>query len=127
MMHTEIITIENDRDLAEAQALIASLGQSERPQDIARLRAQALILQAYEAKRWPIDKASPAEILAYVMEQYDLSAGDMRDVLGEGAIPRVSEILSGKKGFSLTQIRRMRQIYGIPADLLIAEPERLTT
>lgn len=123
-MRTEIITIETEQDLAEARALVASLGRAEKPEDVARLRAQALVLQAYEARRWPVAKATPADILAYIMDQFDLQAGDLREILGGGAHARVSEILAGKKGFSLPQIRRMHQAYGIPADLLITEPER---
>ena len=122
-MRLEIVTIENERDLAEAHAIIAQLGASEDPADVARLRAQALILEAYEAERWPAGKVSPADILSYVMEQFDLSPAEMAPALGDGARARVSEILAGKKGFSLSQIRRMRELYGIPADLLIAEPE----
>jgi HTH-type transcriptional regulator/antitoxin HigA len=122
-MRTEIITIETEHDLVEARALVASLGRAEKPEDVARLRAQALVLQAYEAQRWPVAKTTPADILAYVMDQYDLQPSDMRQILGNGAHARVSEILAGKKGFSLPQIRRMHQAYGIPADLLIAEPE----
>ncbi len=121
-MRTEIITIENERDLAEAQAIISHLGASEDPADAARLRAQALILEAYEAEHWPVKVATPAEILAYIMEQYDLSPNDLRSVLGDGANARASEILGGKKGFSLPQIRRMKSVYGVSADLLIAEP-----
>jgi HTH-type transcriptional regulator / antitoxin HigA len=125
-MRTEIVTVENDRDLAEAQAIIAQLGASEDPADAARLRAQALILEAYEAERWPVEAATPAEILAYIMEQHDLSPNDLRPVLGGGANARASEILGGKKGFSLPQIRRMKTIYGVSADLLIAEPSPVT-
>jgi HTH-type transcriptional regulator / antitoxin HigA len=123
-MRTEIFTIENEHDLAEVHAIIARLGSSVDPADIARLRAQALVLEAYEAEHWPVKAASPADILTYVMDQHDLSPGDLRPVFGDGVHARVSEILAGKKGFSLPQVRRMRELYGVPADLLIGEPER---
>ena len=123
-MRAEIVIIENEEDLAEARAIIAALGTTEDPAEGARLRAQAMILAAYEAVHWPVERATPADILAYVMDQHDLSPADMRPILGDGAVARVSEILAGKKGFSLPQIRRMHEIYGVPADLLIAKPER---
>ncbi|MBF0394409.1 MAG: hypothetical protein HQL38_17160 [Alphaproteobacteria bacterium] len=59
-MHADVVIIQNDDDLAEAQALVARLGNSESPADVARLRAQALILAAYEAERWPSESASTA-------------------------------------------------------------------
>jgi HTH-type transcriptional regulator / antitoxin HigA len=124
MMRTEIIVVQNDQDHEEAMLLITTLGASEDPADMSRLRAQALVVAEYGARHWPSEPVTPADILAYVMDQHDLSPADMRPILGDGAIARVSEILAGKKGFSLKQIRRMHEVYGVPADLLIGEPRR---
>jgi HTH-type transcriptional regulator/antitoxin HigA len=120
-MEATIVIIENEADLAAAQALVAELGRSTDPTDIGRLRAQALILQAYEAKHRPTALATPAEIISYLMDQHDLSPADFRSTLGKGAPARVSEILGGSKGFSLPQIRRLHAEFGIPADALIGE------
>ena len=122
-MQTQIVIIENDEDLAAARAVVSELGTSDNPADIARLRAQALVLQAYEAEKWPTAAASPAEIMAYLMDQLNFAPADFRPLLGKGAVARVSEILSGKKGFSLPQIRRLHAQFHIPADALIGEPE----
>jgi antitoxin component HigA of HigAB toxin-antitoxin module len=59
------------------------------------------------------------------MDQHDLAPADMRPIFGQGAAARVSEIMAGKKGFSLKQIRRMHEVYGVSADLLIGEPGRI--
>jgi HTH-type transcriptional regulator / antitoxin HigA len=118
-MKAEIIVIQNDRDLREARALVAKLGPSQKPADVARLRAQALILQAYEATRWPTQAVSPAELIRYAMDQHDLSPADMAPILGTRS--RVSEILNGKRPLTLAMIRRLHARLGLPADLLIAE------
>lgn len=81
-MHTDSVMIENEADLAEAQALVARLGTSDDPADIARLRAQALILAAYEAERWPSEPASVAEVVQYIMDQHSLTLADLAPVLG---------------------------------------------
>ena len=122
-MKAQIVIIENDTDLEGAHAIIAELGASEDSGDVARLRAQALILQAYEAERWPAVAAEPADMMAYMMDQLDLTPADFRPTLGKGAAARVSEILKGTKGFSLPQIRRLHALYRIPADALIGEPK----
>jgi HTH-type transcriptional regulator/antitoxin HigA len=122
-MKTDIVVIENEADLEAARALVTELGASDDPADAARLRAQALILQAHEAGAWPTMAASPAEIMGYLMDQFDLAPADLRPVLGKGAAARVSEILKGTKGFSLPQIRRLHARYRIPADALIGEPK----
>ena len=57
------------------------------------------------------------------MDQLDLAPADLRPMLGKGAAARVSEILSGRKGFSLPQIKRLHARFRIKADALIGEPE----
>ncbi|HZC16017.1 MAG TPA: hypothetical protein VE309_04580 [Caulobacteraceae bacterium] len=119
-MRANLVLIENEADLAAARALVSELMDSTDAADVARLRAQAQILQAYEAVRWPTQAATPAEILEYLMDQHDLTPADLKPYLG--AVSRVSEIRNGTKGFTLPQIRRLHQAYHIPADALIAEP-----
>jgi HTH-type transcriptional regulator / antitoxin HigA len=118
-MKAEVIVIRNERDLREAQALVASLGRSRKPADVARLRAQALILQAYEAARWPARAVSPADLIRYAMAQHGLTPADMAPILGTRS--RVSEILNGKRPLTLAMIRRLHARLGLPAGLLIAE------
>jgi len=117
-MKTEVIIIENERDLRAARKLIASLGGSRKPSDVARLRAQALLLQAYETQRWPASAPSAAELLRYAIEQHGLAPADLAPLLGTRS--RVSEILSGRRRLTLPMIRRLHHRLGIPADLLIA-------
>src|SRR5258708_24391315 len=119
-MKAEVIVIENQRDLEAAHAVVAALANARRPADIARLRAQALLLQAYEAARWPVSPVSPLDLIRYAMEQNGLSPAAMAPILGTRS--RVSEVLSGKRPLTLTMIRRLHERLGIPADLLIATP-----
>ena len=118
-MKAEVILIENQRDLAAARALVSKLGRSRKPSDVARLRAQALLLQAYEAVRWPGRPSSPIDLIRYAMEQHDLAPADMVPILGTRS--RVSEVLNGKRPLTLAMIRRLHGRLGVPADLLIAE------
>jgi HTH-type transcriptional regulator/antitoxin HigA len=117
-MRTEIVTIETDADLADARALVTELGSATSAPDVARLRAQALVLAAYEAERWPLDTAvSQADMLQHIMDQNDLEPTDMAVVLGSRS--RVTEILNGTRGLSVEMIRRLRARFSVPADALI--------
>jgi HTH-type transcriptional regulator/antitoxin HigA len=118
-MKTEVIVIQSERDLKAAQALVSALGRSRKPADVARLRAQALLLQAYEAARWPARAVTPADLIRYAMEQHGLGAADLAPILGTRS--RVSEVLNGKRPLTLAMIRRLHDRLGLPADLLIAE------
>ena len=118
-MKTELIVIQNAKDLKDARALVAALGASTKPAAVARLRAQALLLAEYEAAHWPTKPASPAEVLRYLMDQHDLTPDDLVPVLG--ARSRVSEVLHNKRRLSLSMIQRVRDRFKISADLLIGE------
>lgn len=118
-MKMEVIVIQNARDLKAARELVASLGRSQRRKDVALLRAQALLLQAYEAARWPAKALPAADLIRYAMEQHGLTAADMAPILGTRS--RVSEVLNGKRPLTLSMIRRLHERLGLPADLLVAD------
>ena len=115
MMKTELIIIENDADLAEATALVTTL--METPGNGARLRAQAKLVEDYETREWPRRAPSIPDLLYYLMEQNGLSRADLIPLLGTAS--RVSEVMNGKAHLSMTMVRRLRDRFGVSADLLI--------
>ncbi len=119
-MDANLIVIDDDAELARARALVEALWESGAPADVARLRAQALLIAAYEESRWPRRPPRPAELIRHLMDQHGLSRAEMAPILGTPS--RVSEVLSGKKGLSLAMIQRLRERFPIPADLLLPPP-----
>jgi HTH-type transcriptional regulator/antitoxin HigA len=85
----------------------------------ARLRAQAKLVEDYENRKWPRRAQSIPDLLAYLMEEHGLNRADLVPLLGTPS--RVSEVLSGKSGLSMTMVRRLRQRFGVSADLLIPD------
>ncbi len=118
-MKTEVIVVENERDARAARALVAALGRSRKARDVARLRAQALLLEAYEKARWPTAPVSAADLIRYAMDQHGLTPADLAPILGTRS--RVSEVLNGRRPLTLAMIRRLRDRLGLPAELLIGE------
>jgi HTH-type transcriptional regulator / antitoxin HigA len=118
-MKAEVILIERERDAAEARALITKLGRSSKRADVSLLRAQALLLEAWERTRWPTGPVSPIELIRYAMDQHDLTPADLVPMLGTRS--RVTEVLNGKRRLTLTMIRRLHDGLGLPVDLLIAD------
>ena len=57
------------------------------------------------------------ELLTYLMDQHGLSRGDLVPLLGTAC--RVSEVMTGKRALSMTMVRKLRERFHIPADLLI--------
>ncbi len=116
-MKATLIVVQNDADHREAKALIAKLMASDSAADRARMAAQARLVEAYEKTRWPRRAPSLPDLLAYLMDQHGLSRADLVPLLGTAS--RVSEVLSGKRELSMTMVRRLRDRFHIPADLLI--------
>ena len=116
-MKATLIVIESDADHAQAKALVEKLMGSNDPSDRARMVAQARLIEAYERSRWTRSPPSLPELITYVMDQHGLTRADLTPILGTPS--RVSEVLSGKRQLSITMIRRLRERFHIPADLLI--------
>lgn len=116
-MKTTLIIVENDQTHAEALAFLDQLMESPRAGDRARMRAQARLIEDYECVRWPRKAPSVPELLLFLMDQHDLSRADLAPLLGGAS--RVSEVLSGKRDLSMTMVKRLRDRFGVPADLLI--------
>jgi HTH-type transcriptional regulator/antitoxin HigA len=116
-MKATLIVIQTDADHAQAKTLIERLMRSEDPSDGARLVAQAQLIEAYERSRWPRRAVTMPELLKYLMDQHGLTRGDLIPILGTAS--RVSEVLNGKRALSLTMVRKLRERFHVPADLLI--------
>ena len=122
-MDATLILIDSSAELSRARALVDRLWDSDDPADIARLQAQARLIEAYEESKWPRRSASTAELIRHLMDQHDLSRADMAPILGTPS--RVSEVLRGKKGLSMAMVQRLRARFHIPADLLLPLPKKL--
>lgn len=120
-MKATLIIIENEKDHAEAKALIEELMGSEDAADRARVVAQARLIEAYERARWPRRTPALPDLLTYLMDQHGLSRSDLVPLLGTPS--RVSEVLNGKRELSMSMVRKLRARFHISADLLIA-PKR---
>ncbi len=116
-MDATLIVIENDAEHARALSLVERLMASDKAADVARLEAQARLIAAYEEQKRPRRAAKTADIVRYLMDQHGLTRADMVPILGTES--RVSEVLSGKKGLSMTMVQRLRARFGVPADVLL--------
>jgi len=112
-----LIVIQNDADHAEAKVLVAELMGSNDAADVARMAAQARLIEVYERNRWPRKSARLADVLTYLMEEHGLTRADLVPLLGTAS--RVSEVLSGKRDLSMTMVQRLRERFHVPADVLI--------
>lgn len=86
-----------------------------------RLDVLAILVQAYEAKHYPISAPDPIEAIKFRLEQGGLSIKDLEPMIGRSN--RVYEVLGRKRPLTLGMIRRLHKGLGIPAEVLIAEAD----
>lgn len=75
------------------------------------------LIEAYEARHWPIDLPDPVEAIRYRMEIGHLRPRDLAELLGSRS--RASEVLNRKRPISLEMARRLHDSWGIPAEVLL--------
>ena len=115
--------IRTDEDHAEAIAEIERLWSAE-PGTIEhdRLEVLGMLVDAYEATRWPIEAPDPVEAIKSRMEQNGYSQSDLGRLLGSR--PRASEVLARKRKLTVEMIHKLTNEWRIPAEVLI-KPYRM--
>jgi len=85
--------------------------------DADRFDVLAALIQAYEAKHWPIEPPDPVSAIQYRMEQAQLRQADLAHLLGSRS--RASELLNRKRALTLEQAYKLYREWHIPAEVLI--------
>lgn len=75
------------------------------------------LIEAYEAKHFPVDLPDPIEAIKFRMEQSGLTAADLAPAIGK--TNRVYEVLNRKRSLTLPMIWKLHTLFGIPAESLI--------
>jgi HTH-type transcriptional regulator/antitoxin HigA len=86
-----------------------------------RLDVLVTLVEAYEAKHYPLDLPDPVEAIKYHMELRGLTAVDLAPLIGSRN--RVYEILNRKRPLTLKMVWRLHKALGIPAESLIRPAE----
>ncbi len=119
----DITPIKTDADYRAALAGIEALMNAEPDTpDGDRLDVLATLVEAYEARHFPIAAPDPIAAIKFRMQQIRLTRKDLEPLLGTRG--RVSEVLSGRRRLSISMIRRLNAELNIPAEVLIKESRR---
>ena len=121
----EIKAIRTEQDylaaLREVSALIDHDPSLDTPEG-ERLDVLGTLVQAYEAKHYPIDPPDPIDAIKFRMEQSNMTVKDLVPYIGP--LNRVYEVLNYNRSLSLNMIRRLSEGLQIPAEVLIRETDR---
>jgi HTH-type transcriptional regulator/antitoxin HigA len=84
-----------------------------------RLDVLVTLVEAYEAKHYPMELPDPVEAIKFTMEQKGLTVKDLEPMIGRSN--RVYEILNRTRPLTLKMIWRLHNGLGIPAECLIRQ------
>ena len=122
----DIRPIRTKRDYKAALKAVSALMELDPDQGTPegdRLDILATLVQAYEAKQYPIAPPDPIEAIKFRMEQAGLTVKDMETIIGRAN--RVYEVLNRTRPLTLAMIRWLHREMGIPAEVLIRGRENL--
>ncbi len=82
-----------------------------------RFDVLAMLISAYEAKRWPIDAPDPVEAIRSYMEMAGRRQADLAALIGSKS--RASEIMNRKRPLTMEQAHKLHREWHIPAEVLL--------
>ena len=84
-----------------------------------QLEVLVTLVEAYEAKHFPLDLPDPVEAIKFVMEQRRLTVKDLVPYIGQPN--RIYEILNHKRPLTMAMAWKLHRGLGIPAESLIRQ------
>ena len=118
----DIRPIKTDADYRAALNDIENLMMAE-PDTVEGEKLDILVtlVEAYEAKHFPMDLPDPVEAIKFEMEHKGLTVKDLEPMIGKSN--RVYENLNHKRSLTLKMIWKLHEGLGIPAESLIKPPQ----
>ena len=108
-------TINSERDYKRRvqimDELLARVGANESHRLMPLLDLVTREIETYEAKHHALPEATPAAMLAYLMQEHNLKQTDLAEELGGQSI--VSAILNGKRELNTRQVKALAKRFNV--------------
>jgi len=82
-----------------------------------RLQLLSVLVRAYDEHHYPMGAAATRAVVDFLLEQRGMTRAELARYLGGRS--RVSEFFAGKRNLSLAQIRKLRKLFNVPADVFL--------
>jgi HTH-type transcriptional regulator / antitoxin HigA len=120
MQEMEIKPIRTKRDYEAALKAIEGLMDARRNSPEGdKLDVLVTLVEAYEAKHFPLDLPDPVEAIKFAMEQHNLTVKDLVPYIGQPN--RIYEVLNRKRPLTMAMVWKLHKGLGIPAESLIRQ------
>jgi HTH-type transcriptional regulator/antitoxin HigA len=118
--------IHSDEELARyTQELFALTSKSEpAPDEGEAIELLTLLIEHYEAERYPVPEAGPVDVLRFLLERNGLA---QRDIVSElGSESTVSLVLAGKRQLTREHIARLSKRFHVSPSFFFSESKGRT-
>ncbi len=119
-MINRLIKTEEDYTLALNRIEALMDAEADTP-EADELELLSTLVEIYEEKHYPMDLPEPVEAIRFRMEQLGLKQQDLIPFIGSRS--KVSEVMNRKKPLTLSMMRGLNKGIGIPAEVLLHEPD----
>lgn len=107
--------VENQQVLSQVEKLMAIIDRT--PEQDELLDLLVVLVEKFEDEYYPINDASPHDILLHLMEENNLKQADLVGILGSRGV--ISEVVNGKRQISKNQARAMSDFFHVDVGLFI--------
>jgi HTH-type transcriptional regulator/antitoxin HigA len=113
-----VIATEEDNEAAlEMISALMERGEHLSPEERALLDLMIVLVERFEAERYPVPNAAPNDILRELLESNGLKQKDLVPDIGSKGV--ISEILSGKRAISKQQAKALAARFGVSPALFL--------
>ena len=113
----QVIETEEEYDRALKIAEKLTFAKNRTPEEKALHKLIVTLIEAYEAKNYPLDESAPYEILQHLMEASGTRQADLVGVIGTSGV--VSEVVNGKRSISKAQAKALGEYFQVLPGLFI--------
>lgn len=78
----------------------------------------SLLIETYDEEHYQIPDAAPHEVIQLLMQERGLRNKDLESALGSRGV--TSEVISGKRRSSKTQIKKLAEFFGVAPEVFIS-------
>ncbi len=107
--------IENQQVLSQVEKLMAIDDRT--PEQDALFDLLVVLIEKFEEEHYPIEDASPHDILLHLMEENNIKQADLVGILGSRGV--VSEVVNGKRQISKNQAKALSNFFHVDVGLFI--------
>ncbi len=113
------------RTIADYYAALSRMDAPAGSAEADELDILADLVEHYESKEHPIGAPDPISAIEFRMDQQGLTLRDLIPYIGSRS--KVSEVLSGRRGLTMSMVRALHKGLGIPADVLLRSRAQCST